>query len=770
MKAVLLKHTLGFIFLVVLSDQLVFPQQQKITGTLTNSITGNPVAFAAISVAGSGSGTLSDENGSFSLVVDTLSGNKLVISHINYFRQELLLHKAVHQGQLQIALDPKTPQLGEVVVSATLTEKLVLKNTTPVSIIHNRHIQDHFSSNMADLFARTPGFAQIWEYHSPLLLRGMNSNRLLMLKNGARRIGTFPGGYFGQDINVYETRKIEIIKGPGSVIYGSGAISGIISLITPEPFGKNETSVKVLTGYGSNNNEWLENVAGCWKKENSGIAVQAKWRKTGEYRYGNGETAENSQVEDRDVSVTAGVKVASNQQITVHADYHFGNWGKPRGFNGPDKYFTEIKNKEEGVHTALTYKLFTKGLVESVNAVLYYDAGKRDYYQYKHSTVTGAVTTLDLVHYKDNYGGGRIFSVIIPATNHELTLGADGYLFRIDNPTDYYDYYNHTTGADDGYENAGQQSVGFFANNDWQVGEKTGLNFGLRYDVASVNEGTYNDTGKRQEYRTAISGNLGFIYSLVENSHYTLNVGRAFRMPITEELFTETVSCKGIKQGNPELEPEYSWNVDMGYRGFAANNKWNWDISVFYNVVDNYIGEQADTVSEKVDFTYKNTDATLFGGEASLSYRFNNAFADGNQLNTGLALSYVHGIDRSENADKPLFGIPPLTLLTDLKYQGILNKYFITGYYIALEGEFSASQNRIGELPEGTDGGPWGYETADPHMVFNLLTGINANALPGKPKLRFIVKNLLDHNYKPFGSYIPAMGRNFKITLSFTIL
>jgi len=47
----------------------------------------------------------------------------------------------------------------------------------------------------------------------------------------------------------------------------------------------------------------------------------------------------------------------------------------------------------------------------------------------------------------------------------------------------------------------------------------------------------------------------------------------------------------------------------------------------------------------------------------------------------------------------------------------------------------------------------------------NLSAGINFNALPGHPKLWIIVKNILDLDYQPYGSYIPAMGRNFKVEL-----
>jgi hypothetical protein len=114
-----------------------------------------------------------------------------------------------------------------------------------------------------------------------------------------------------------------------------------------------------------------------------------------------------------------------------------------------------------------------------------------------------------------------------------------------------------------------------------------------------------------------------------------------------------------------------------------------------------------------------------------------------------------------------LFGIPPFKANIELNYRGLVNQKWITGYFIKLDSEYAAAQNRIAQIPEGTEGGPWGYVPSDPHTVFNLAVGLNSNSLPGYPKLRLIVANIFDASYQPFGSYIPAMGRNLKILLSF---
>ena len=277
------------------------------------------------------------------------------------------------------------------------------------------------NSNLIDLVASVPGFTQVWEYHSPVILRGLNSNRIIIMKDGNRRIGTFPGGYFAQDMNIYDTKKIEIIKGPASVIYGGGAISGIINVISEEPFGHNTNSIKLHSGYGSNNNEFLELAELCHKKRNYCIIVNGKYRKTGNLIYGNGDVAENSDVEDRDIAISTGYKFSDKHKIVINANYHYGDWGKPRGFNGPTRAFTEIRNVEANTHTDLYYTYSANGFIESVNLNMYYDNGWRDYYQYKYSTVSNILSSLDLVHYKDNYGGGRFFSILNVAHNNKLT-------------------------------------------------------------------------------------------------------------------------------------------------------------------------------------------------------------------------------------------------------------------------------------------------------------------------------------------------------------
>lgn len=65
----------------------------------------------------------------------------------------------------------------------------------------------------------------------------------------------------------------------------------------------------------------------CHKREKFGMSLSGKYRKTDEMIYGSGEIADNSNVEDRDISLNTGYKFSDKHKITFNANYHYGDWG-----------------------------------------------------------------------------------------------------------------------------------------------------------------------------------------------------------------------------------------------------------------------------------------------------------------------------------------------------------------------------------------------------------------------------------------------------------
>jgi len=743
-----------------------FGQKVTIKGTIYDKSNQQPIEFANISVKNTATGTVADSLGRFSLKMNIENQAVVIVSHIAYHKQEIVIDDRMASDTLKIHLQPKATHLADVVISANLYEQSLDKLTKSADIISHRQISDNMNTAVADVLSPIQGMSQVWEYHSPLILRGLHSTRLVVLQDGNPRMGPLPGGYMGQDLNIYNAKRIEVIKGPASVIYGSGAISGIVNVVTGEPFGNKKFGAKVTSGYATNNNEFLEALKLCHKTEKFGISLSGKYLTTSDMKYAGDEIAENSAINSNDLALKIGYKFSDVHKIVLNSQYHYGKFEKPRGFNGPDKKFTEVDVTEEIFHADLAYIYSPKNFIELININLFYDDAFNDFRNAKHSLITDALTSADIVHYKYNYGGSRLFSVLNIDKSNKLTIGTDNYFYHQDDNTKIIDYYYHTEGSQPGKENAEQKNIGIFINDEWEISSHLRINSGIRYDVANVNEGSLNGIEGKTEKRTALSGNVGCVYSFNEHQHFSVNVARSFRMPTIKELYATVINSAGVRKGNPDLQPEYGYNFDVGFRGTALNHKLTYNIAGFYYMIEDFIS-MIKSEETGTDFTFANKQARIAGGESTFSYQLNSIFSSSDNLNLSAGASYVYGEDLSGTEAQPLHAIPPFDMNIGINYRQSLNKNFITGYSVKFEALHSAEQNRVPPTTEDFGGSSWGYIPSEPHTVFNFSLGLNSNALPGYPKLRLIVNNVFDTDYKTFGSYIPAMGRNFKILLSF---
>ena len=217
--------------------------------------------------------------------------------------------------------------------------------------------------------------------------------------------------------------------------------------------------------------------------------------------------------------------------------------------------------------------------------------------------------------------------------------------------------------------------------------------------------------------------------------------------------------------GNPDIEPEYSWNVDIGYRGFLQNLEF--DAALFANFLDDMIDRSRVPGSEGDVFRYDNIEkARIMGGEFLASYVLKNVFGMGNHLKPGGSIVYTHGDDWNTGksffkiwkSSDPLHGIPPLRFRTFLRYLGMIEARNVN-YFFEVDADYFTSQDRLPDDDKFT----WGVEKTESYCLIGLAAGMRFHHLPGRPKLNLKVRNLLNTDYKPFSSYILGMGTNVKL-------
>lgn len=750
-------------------------REDLISGKIVDSKTQKPISHVNVYISKTQIGNMTDDNGQFSIKYPITNPVELAVSHISYEDYKIRLEPGRQYTNLEISLKPQIFSSGSnVIVTATREQKHKYDIPQASEIVGLSMIKEEVATNLMDLLDKTPGFNQIWEYHSPLLMRGMSSRHMVVLYNCNRRIGTFPYGFMAQMLNVYGVDRIEVVRGPGAVMYGTGAVSGVINLITENPLESQNLRVDLSSGYGSNNNENFYMPHIKWGNGKIGIAVLGRIRDSEDYKYGGDSTAINSYMKDKDFSVRFGWQVTPKQTLKITTDYHQGGpWAKPLGYS--NKPQVKMIHEDDTFHNGINYQIDDLGFLRKLVFSGFLDITHRDQHTRNFSgpfnLSTSKIKKYTLINYRHRYGGGQIYGTVNPAADHHLTVGLDGYASRLWGPTTEINYNNNKTTYSNDIDNSGISSIGMFVQDEWQVGGNLlSVISGLRYDWARVQEGNVNGAAGRTRQQSAFSGTLGLVKHVTPNTSLTLNFGRAFRMPGSDEMFADMVSGAGIKHGNPELGPEYSWNVDAGFRGRL--NNFEFDAAVYTNFLSDFVNEVAAPEDAYYDYAYANIGkARISGTELSTLYRFKNIFNSDRHIVTRASLEYTYGVDVTGKDSYftdglAVYGIPPLRIRTAVRYMSI-SKFFglWNNNFIEFEVAHSAAQNRVPENAAGA----WGTETSEANTLFGISAGVDLNSLPLSPQIRLRIKNLFDEVYTPFGSYIPGMGRNVKFIVRFSI-
>src|SRR5690606_16582259 len=131
-----------------------------------------------------------------------------------------------------------------------------LKQTpVQVSIISKKEIQQAIGNNLLEIAAKEAGVTLLTT--GPAIakpfIRGLGHNRVVTINDGVRQEGQQWGDEHGLEIDEYSTQKIEILRGPASLMYGSDAIGGVINILTNTPVSNNTVQATLQTTANSNN-------------------------------------------------------------------------------------------------------------------------------------------------------------------------------------------------------------------------------------------------------------------------------------------------------------------------------------------------------------------------------------------------------------------------------------------------------------------------------------------------------------------------------------
>ncbi len=791
-----MKKTLKLLFFLLISFSS-FAQQYEFKGIVMDSETSEKLGGVHVQLISQNQSnkyySISNLKGEFNIKGIEKGEYQILTSYVAYkkFTKIKLINS---DTQLNLQLKKELINLGEVIVSSIRQEQKIREVPVPLEIVDQKQIELSSSFTASDILAQEPGVALsrdgVWA--TGINIRGLSQQRIVMLVDG-NRIETATDlmasmSFFDMD----DIKRIEVIKGASSSLYGTGAMGGIVNVITNEGYFNSSTyfNGRFNTGYSTVNDLFTRKLTFNSGSKRWYVSLSGSMRDANDLKTPEG-TLENSQFEDQSLSATAGFKVKNNHILKLKYQYFDADdVGIPGGAALPGPSTATYTDAKRQMFSA-NYEI--KDISESFKLLNF-----RYFHQYilrdvdlipNISTVTPvSITTPELFtpsgeHTTDgiqiqtdwSFNQNNNFIAGLDVWRRKLATSREKYI-RVD-VLDSLENIIVTNNIERGETPIPEScfgSAGLYLQNEQKfINDKLKLVIGGRldgirianeqafdYDYLIVN-GTRNDSPPNQritfdeneEYKISWSANLGILYALTNDMDLSLNTGRSFRAPSLEESFKYIDLGSMVRLGDPNLDPEKGYSIDLGLRIWKP--KFNFKVNGFVNWLSDMIVEESgefiysyttgivDTIPALIN---ANVDkARLYGVDMSFQYNFYKNFV---LHGSG---SYVRGEDTKNETDLPL--IPPMNGRLGLKYN--IPKYF--GMDLIAIG--FADQNNVADGESETKG----FARFD-FMIHSTLINIDF----AKLQLFGGVENIGDRAYSNHlstnrGAIDIEPGRNFYI-------
>lgn len=655
-----------------------------------------------------------------------------------------------------IALDEDGPQpivLDTVTVLGTRTERPTDKIPRTVDVIGSEQITRQQSGNLGSVLDILPNVSVTGSPRpmgETIQIRGLSGQRVLMLLDGARQVfgrGHLSRGFIEPDM----IKRIDVQRGPASVLWGSGAIGGVVSVETKD--AKDLLAPGKLFGarfrgsYQSAVDGWFGSGALYGRPTDYlDMLVYASRRENDNLELGNGTTLPFSNYRRSTVLAKATFYPTANQSIGISHRQLWLNGHAPANPTATLSSSNFPLDRNVTLRSShINWRLTPESPLVDLRTQLYHT--KRSIDAYAASLNRRDYTTVDTLGWSLTNTTRHDFGF---AGAHALTYGSNG-------------YQNSAEGTRNGaprpmFPNAFQRVFGLFAQDEvsWDLGwwGKWITTLGVRWDHwhSESNKHVASDQDKHQ-----LNWQAGVLWQTTDWLSLYFSYAEAFRAPTLTELYAIGKHF-GFNRfvPNPNLKPEQAANKELGLRTswsdlLTAGDRLKMGFAVFRNDVDNFIGLEVNVVPLKhppfVGGTTRSqnvAEARLEGIEANLAYTTDAWFAT-------LAYGQTRGQNMTKN--QPLQAIAPPQFtgrfgLTDLPWNG----------QILFRATVVQNQNRV--PPSGQD---QAFLQTPGYTVYDVLTSWYPI-----PRLRvdFAITNLTNKAYRRHTAVIDAVGRSFKASIT----
>ncbi|HNS18514.1 MAG TPA: TonB-dependent receptor [Bacteroidales bacterium] len=583
--------------LVLLLPGVSLFSQTVLTGTVTDASNQKPVAGANI-ITSAGSGTSSDPNGNYSLELPGAGTVHLQVSCVGYAMVAAdieLTSEPVIRKDFQ--LQPSGIDLDEVVISATRTETVVREVPLRINLLTARKMESVPVQTVDDYLNYIPGVIVgktfgIFSSKSTVTMRGLDGKeqgRVLAMLDGTP-VNKADGGSVNWNlINAREVEKIEVVKGPGSSLWGGNAMGGTVNIITRRP--SKPFSASASLKYGTYNT-----MGGRFSLSGRTTDTLTRgffWGVNSEYLQSDGYITQSEA--DRKANPYI-VKSTMKQVIGgAMAGYDFGKNNLVRidavYFNDRQGTGEKVYQPEGNTTDHDTWHIRAQYHGEAGNsgwdASLFYL--KEDYIKVN-EYLKDDYTWYDVLSKRLDAGGYLTYAYRL--RQHKLTGGVNLKQGSVDARDEYY------TSTDIVYNKGKMNTLGVFVQDEFSfLNERMRIIAGLRYDYARYFDGAffietpsaetsfmlkYQEDAIGEDTWNALSPRLALQYRLNDADRIYVSYARGFRPSVLDDLCRSGRIRGGFKTANAHLQPEYLDNLEAGTDLFLLK-RLNASATVYYS-------------------------------------------------------------------------------------------------------------------------------------------------------------------------------------------
>lgn len=720
--------------------------------------------------------------------------------------------KELESSSYQIGLQQKVITIDEIVVAANRWQQQKKQTPNRIVSIGSQEIGLNNPQTTADMLANT---SQVFVQKSQLgggspMIRGFAANSVLIVVDGVRMNNAiFRSGNLQNIISIdpFSLQNTEVLFGPGSVMYGSDALGGVMHFKTKDPGFINDRKPVVnansVLRYSSADNEKTGHLDFQIRGKRLSWLTSVTFSDFDHLKTGNKRTSEFPDYGKRFQYVQTGngsdqVIDNPNYNRQVFSGYHQLNVLNKVGLrlgsysdlsyslnysttSDIPRYDRLIETDKEGNFKSAEWYYGPQEWLSNSLQLNFYRVNKL----FDAAKITTALQNVEESRHDRDFGNEWLYNrkekVNFLTVNLDLekNLGSENTIFYgIEWFHNQVDSYAQRTNINNGnfepvaprYMEGGSNysSMAAYLSHKWHPNTKVSLTGGVRYSQIRL-KGSYGNfitgsptSNKLEINNGAFNGSLGIAWLPAGNWQLNALFSTGFRAPNIDDISKVFDGSNGIVTvPNPDLRPEYSYNFELGLVK-SVQDKLKISVTGYYTILDDAMVQQ--------DFNYQGSDSLYLDGEYSKTQALVNSSGahiyGGNvqlewALTRNLLIRSSFTVTQGEDSEgRPLRHTTPNF--------GFIGLVFKKGQFIGEINYKLSGKRKFEDLPL-VEQQKTNIYTSEGSLAWQSLSFSSSYTISKSLALTLGLENILNHHYRPYSSGISAAGRNFILALKATL-